>query len=190
MGMEDFPASHTTAAAPVGEPEKKIYVNSAYLKTKYGKLKIAHLVICIIVFICTMLSNSPRSNPANWLSFVAMGGFWASGGLLFLFVINLVSFLAIIPWLKLELVYTILWTFFWFVSGCVASSNTINVAGADAFAAAAFFAFVAMCIYGFNAFLFFKEWRENANNSSFIPQTTTAAPKASSTTVPGSNEKY
>lgn len=42
--MEEFPASHTTATVPVGEPEKKLYVNSAYLKTKYGKLKIAHLV--------------------------------------------------------------------------------------------------------------------------------------------------
>ncbi|XP_069946124.1 CKLF-like MARVEL transmembrane domain-containing protein 4 isoform X2 [Cherax quadricarinatus] len=122
-----FPASHTTTTAPQDNNDnKRIYINSGYLHTNEGRLKCAHLVICIVVFICTMASNFPRSNPANWLSFVSMGGFWTSAVLLFLFLINIVALLSIIPWLMLELGYTVIWTFFWFVCGCVAADYAVK----------------------------------------------------------------
>ncbi|KAK7071373.1 hypothetical protein SK128_005794, partial [Halocaridina rubra] len=44
--MSDFPASHTTttaAPAPEADNEKKIYVNTGYVKTIDGKIKCAHL---------------------------------------------------------------------------------------------------------------------------------------------------
>ncbi|KAK8741760.1 hypothetical protein OTU49_002380 [Cherax quadricarinatus] len=182
-----FPASHTTTTAPQDNNDnKRIYINSGYLHTNEGRLKCAHLVICIVVFICTMASNFPRSNPANWLSFVSMGGFWTSAVLLFLFLINIVALLSIIPWLMLELGYTVIWTFFWFVCGCVAADYAVKRAG-DAFAVASFFSFVAMCIYGFNAFLFYKKWREGGFTLSFStrtsPSTTTAARTSATTTT-------
>ncbi|XP_071519739.1 CKLF-like MARVEL transmembrane domain-containing protein 4 isoform X2 [Panulirus ornatus] len=181
-----FPATHTTATAPQDATDntKRIYINSGYLRTIDGRLKCAHLVICIVVFICTMASHYARSNQANWLSFVAMGGFWTSAILLFLFIINVVAILSIIPWLMLELGYTVIWTFFWFVSGCVAADYAMKGAG-DAFAAASFFSFVAMCIYGFSAFLFYKKWRERGFSFSFGTRSSsnTAAASRNTTTT-------
>ncbi|CAL4092075.1 unnamed protein product, partial [Meganyctiphanes norvegica] len=118
--MSDFPATHTTSTAPVPPNETKIYVNKAYIRTHFGLLKMAHLAICIVTFICVMCSRNNRTNAANWMSFVTMGGFWTSAVLLFLHVINVVAYLTIIPWMLLEFGYTIVWTFFYFVAGCVA----------------------------------------------------------------------
>nr|XP_045596753.1 plasmolipin-like [Procambarus clarkii] len=191
-----FPASHTTTTAPQDSVDnKRISINSGYLRTNEGRLKGAHLVICIVVFICTMASNFPRSNRANWLSFVSMGGFWTSAVLLFLYIINVVVLLSIIPWLMLELCYTVIWTFFWFVCGCVAADYAVRGAG-DAFAVASFFSFVAMCIYGFNAFLFYKKVREGGFTLPFTTRTSrnTTAAVTSGTTITTSTttvqEKY
>ncbi|KAG7161242.1 CKLF-like MARVEL transmembrane domain-containing protein 4 [Homarus americanus] len=182
-----FPATHTTETAPQDNAEnKRIYINRGYMHTNEGRLKIVHMVVCIVVFICVMASDFPRSSPANWISFVAMSGFWTSAVLLFLFIINVVALLSIIPWFMLEFGYTVIWTFFWFVSGCVAADYTVRGAG-DAFAVAAFFSFVAMCIYGFTAFLFYKKFREGGFKLPFVVRTSSgisnADPRAASSTT-------
>ncbi|XP_045109533.1 plasmolipin-like [Portunus trituberculatus] len=169
-----FPASHTTTTAPPqeGTPEKKIYINTAHLKIYEGKLKIAHLIIAVVVFVSVMASDFPRSSPANWISFVSMGAFWTSAVMLFLHCINAVTLLSVVPWGLLELGYTCLWTFFWFVSGCVAADYASQGAG-DAFAVCSFFSFVGMIIFGFNAFIYYKKHREGALSSAPPPRTTT-----------------
>lgn len=169
-----FPTSHTTTTSPPqdGVSEKKIFINTAHLKIYEGKLKIAHLIVAVIVFISVMASDYPRSSPANWISFVSMAAFWTSAVLLFLHCINAVVLLSVVPWGLLELGYTCIWTFFWFVSGCVAADYASQGAG-DAFAVAAFFSFVGMIIFGFNAFIYYKKWREGALSANQPPRTTT-----------------
>ncbi|XP_050702528.1 plasmolipin-like [Eriocheir sinensis] len=181
-----FPASHTTTTAPppestAGGGERKIFINTAHLRTYEGRLKLGHLVIAVLVFISVMASDYPRTMPANWISFVSMGCFWTSAVLLFLYLINAVALLSVVPWGMLELGYSCLWTFFWFVSGCVASDFASQGAG-DAFAVAAFFSFLAMIIFGLNAFLFYKKWREGALSTTQPPRTTTTTTTTTSNT--------
>ncbi|XP_066973378.1 plasmolipin-like isoform X1 [Macrobrachium rosenbergii] len=195
--MSDFPASHTTttaAPAPEAHNERKIYVNTGYLRSDEGKLKCAHLAICILVFILVMASQHPRSNQANWISFVSMGGFWTSAFLLFLYVINVVGFLSVIPWLFLELCYTVIWTFFWFVAGCVGGDFAARYMNGELFAAAAFFSFIAMCLYGFNAYLNFTKWRSGGATLPFMRRwdtsATTTTTTRTTTTTTATTQKY
>lgn len=179
-----FPTSHTTTTAPPPDAaaDRKIFINTAHLRTYEGRLKLAHLVVSVVVFISVMASHYARSSPANWLSFVSMAAFWTSAVLLFLHCINAVTLLSVVPWGMLELGYTSLWTFFWFVSGCVAADYASRGAG-DAFAVASFFSFVAMIIFGFNAFLYYKKWRQGVFSATLPPRTTTTATSDSTTTT-------
>lgn len=181
--MSDFPASHTTTtAAPADNNEGKIYLNSGYIRTTEGKLKCAELIICILAFVMVMASYHPRISEGNWISFVSMGGFWTTGVLLFLYVINVIGFLAMIPWLALELGFTTLWTFFCFVSGCVGASFASKYANGEFYAVAAFFSFVAMCLYGFDAFLNYKKWRASGSSLCFGFKSTTTTTTTTVTT--------
>ncbi|KAK4291526.1 hypothetical protein Pmani_035655 [Petrolisthes manimaculis] len=186
-GQQQFPAQHTTttAAPSQADHDNKIRLNSAYIHTMEGRLKLAHLAVSIIVFICIMASNYPRAPHSNWISFVSMCAFWTSAVLLFFWCINLVGMLTLVPWLTLELVYVAIWTFFWFVAGCVAVDYAVMGLG-DAFAVAAFFSYVAMCIYGFNAFIFYKKWRDSGNQFNLrmgSANTTTTTTTTTSTVI-------
>ncbi|KAF2357296.1 Marvel domain [Trinorchestia longiramus] len=159
MSAAEFPSSHSTAAAPPSAPERRIYVNTGYMRSMHGLLKIAYMVLSIILFICTMVSVYVYHPSANYLAFVAMTGFWSSAILLFLYVINVVTFLTIVPWVRVELVYTALMAFFAFVAGCVAADGAAK-GSESAYGAASFFAFLLMLVYGFNAFILFRLMRD------------------------------
>uniref|UniRef100_A0A6A7GAT6 CKLF-like MARVEL transmembrane domain-containing protein 4 n=2 Tax=Hirondellea gigas TaxID=1518452 RepID=A0A6A7GAT6_9CRUS len=147
------------AAGPSVSPERKIYVNSGYLRSLHGMLKVAHMVLSIVLFICTMMSLYVHHDSSNYMAFVAMAGFWTSGILLFLYVINVVTFLTMVPWVKVEFGYTCLMCVFSFIAGCVAASGASY--GYDPpYGAAAFFAFVLMVVYGLNAFILFRLIKE------------------------------
>jgi len=47
-----------------------------------------------------MVSIFVHHSQANYLGYVAMTGFWTSGILLFLYVINVVTYLTAVPWVK------------------------------------------------------------------------------------------
>ncbi|XP_018020183.1 CKLF-like MARVEL transmembrane domain-containing protein 4 [Hyalella azteca] len=160
MSGATFPNSHTTAVAPpASAPERRIYVNTGYLRSLHGLLKIAHMVLSIILFICAMMSRFVYHARSNYLAFVAMTGFWSSAILLFLYVINVVTYLTIVPWVRVELFYTALMAFFAFVAGCVAADGAAN--GFDApYGAAAFFGFALMLVYAANAFILFRLMRD------------------------------
>ncbi|MCL4146991.1 UNVERIFIED_CONTAM: hypothetical protein GTU68_035585 [Idotea baltica] len=92
-------------------------------------------------------------SDANYISFVTVCGLLISGILLFLYFINAVVYFPIIPWLLMELCYTVLWCFFCFVGGIVGATYSSKFSvGTTAYAASAFFLFLGMCVYGFYAF--------------------------------------
>lgn len=62
----------------------------------------------MLLFICTMVSVFVHHDRSNFLGFVAMAGFWTSGVLLFLYVVNVVTFLTVVPWVKVVSVVTFL----------------------------------------------------------------------------------
>lgn len=174
MAVPGTAADISVTVAP-SAPEKKIYVNSGYLRSVHGLLKIGHMVVSILLFICTMVSVFVHHDRSNYLGFVAMTGFWTSGILLFLYVINVVTFLNIVPWVKVELGYTCLMTFFAFVAGCVAADAAAR--GFDApYSAAAFFAFVLMVVYGVNAFILYRLMRDGVRLVTTETTTTTQPP--------------
>lgn len=175
-----FPNTHTTETTTAGAPEKRIYVNTGYIRSLHGILKAVAMLIAILLFICPMVSIFVHHSQANYLGFVAMTAFWTSGILLFLYVINVVTYLTIVPWVRVELAYTVIMTFFSFVGGCVAAAS--NARGFDApFGAAAFFSFLLMVIFGFNAFILFKLMREGVRLVTTETTTTTTTTTTSPT---------
>ncbi|XP_050703006.1 uncharacterized protein LOC126988689 isoform X3 [Eriocheir sinensis] len=164
------PAGHTTTTtAPppentAGGGERKIFFNYSYLRTYEGILKLAQLVIAVLVFVSVMVSEHPRGGTSDWISFTSMGSFWFSGMLFVMYLVNAVVVLTDVPCGMLELVYTCLWTAFWFVSGCLAADFASKGAGV-AFIVAASLSCLATIVFGLTAFLLYKKRRAGALSS-------------------------
>lgn len=61
-----------------------------------------------------------------------MGGFWFTSIMLALYLFHVIEKFYKIPWLKIELGFCTLWTFFYLLAACLAATF-----GVEAFAAAA-----------------------------------------------------
>ena len=95
---------------------------------------------------------------AEWTDFVAMTGFWFSGVLLVFYLVHVIEKFHVIPWVTIELGFCGLWTFFYFTCALDLAVQA-SKGSVSAFAAASFFSFVAIGIYGFDAFLKFKAFK-------------------------------
>ncbi|CAJ0573541.1 unnamed protein product, partial [Mesorhabditis spiculigera] len=62
---------------------------------------------------------------------------------------------------KKEMVYTFIWTIFFFIAGSVLAVASVQYAQTAGWAIAAFFALAAMCAYGFDCYLKFLQWKHN-----------------------------
>lgn len=115
-------------------------------------------MIDLIVFICVMCSGVffRETSTAEWADFVAMTGFWVTGILLIFYLLHVIEKFHVIPWMMIEMIFCSAWAFFYFTCSIDLAVNASSVA---AFGAAAFFGFVAMFVYGYDAFLKFKGWR-------------------------------
>ena len=51
---------------------------------------------------------------AEWTDFVAMTGFWVTGILLIFYLLHVIEKFHVIPWMMIEMGFTILWAFFYF----------------------------------------------------------------------------
>lgn len=101
-----------------------------------------------------------QTTTAEWTDFVAMTGFWVSGILLIFYLLHVIEKFHVIPWILIEMVFCCLWAFFYFTCSldlAVKAGKYAN--GPSAFAAASFFGFVAMLVYGVDGFFKFKGWR-------------------------------
>lgn len=140
-----------------------IRFNGEYVRTVPGILKVVCLVFNLIGFIC--IQSSPFSSTATggFFSYVAMQSFWFTLIMLVLYLLQVVYKFNRVPWLRIEMWVYVVTAALYLLASCLAAS-----AGPKAFAAAAFFGFVAMLVYGYDAFLKYR-----ATNGIIVSQTTT-----------------
>ena len=72
-------------------------------------------IINLVVFICVMSSGVywRETTTAEWTDFVAMTGFWVTGILLIFYLLHVIEKFHVIPWMTIEMGFTILWAFFY-----------------------------------------------------------------------------
>jgi len=145
-----------------------------YLKTLPGGLKAGALVTNLLGFICVMLSTPYyKEQPVGeWFVFVSMTALWVTLVLLLMYLFHAMEKFHVIPWLMIEFGFSALWTFFYFSAALAAA---VEGPHSGALGAAAFFGFVGMLIYGFDAIIKFRGWRSGqlAQGERKITQTVT-----------------
>ncbi|CAG7786445.1 unnamed protein product [Allacma fusca] len=168
-----FPVTHTTTTTTTSTSVvTTLRFDPTYTRSLPGTLKCAQMVLNLIGFICVAVARYSTWTVASWFSFVAMGGLFITLFLFVFFLYHIIEKLYFIPWLLVEWVYCALWTFFYFTAATACASY----GGYDsAFAAAAFFGYVAMLLYGFDAYLKYISWRagEIAQGDRIVNKTTT-----------------
>jgi len=153
------PPPHTTTTTTTTAVGPTLYFNQSYLRSVHGILKAAHLGLSLLLFICAMSSMFSRHPRTNYLGFVSMTGFWCSAILLLLYVLNIVTHLTRVPWVKMELGYTSLMTLFALIAAILAIDG-ISIGFDAAYGAAAFFAFALTLAYAVNAWLLYGLMKE------------------------------
>lgn len=123
----------------------------SYITTLPGILKIAVIVLNLIGFICIQSSTFWSNGRGIYFNIVAHLGLWFSGILLGLYLYHVVERYHNIKWLKIEMIAYIVMVFLYLIA------STIAVAfGSAAYSAAGFFGYLAMVLYGSDAFLKYK----------------------------------
>ncbi|KAK6009949.1 synaptophysin / synaptoporin [Ostertagia ostertagi] len=98
---------------------------------------------------------------AGWATFVSSVGLCVSTTLLFLYLFRVVDALPQVPWIVGEMCFCFAWTIFFFIAACVLAVAAARFTATGGWAVAAFFAFGAMCAYGFDCYLKFLSWKNN-----------------------------
>jgi len=152
-----FPATHTTATTSANTSgDASIRFDPSYVRTLPGTLKCMQMIMSLCGFICISVAQRSNAHNANWFAFVAFGGLLITFILFLLFLFHLIEKLHFLPWLLIELVYCAIWTFFYFTAATAAASmGHIE----DPFAAAAFFGYTGMLLYGFDTYLKYISWK-------------------------------
>ncbi|XP_012261261.1 uncharacterized protein LOC105689080 [Athalia rosae] len=153
--QQGFPGQHTTTTTVnVGTTavNPTIRLDTSYFKTLPGILKVVQVVLNLLGFICIISTVLRYNSREQWFNTVAMGGFWFTGIILCFYVFHIIEKFHKIPWLKIELVFCLIWT----ACNLLAASLVAGDARIDdALAAAAVFGFLAMVAYGIDAWLKF-----------------------------------
>ncbi|CAB3231564.1 unnamed protein product [Arctia plantaginis] len=130
---------------------KETRFDLSYITTLPGVIKIVVLVLNLIGFICIQCSAFRSNGRGVYFSLVTHVGFWFSGILLLLYLFHVVEKYHNIKWLKIEMIAYIVMVFLYVIA------STIVVAfGAAAYSAAGFFGYLAMVVYGVDAFIKYK----------------------------------
>uniref|UniRef100_A0A336M2L0 CSON010634 protein n=1 Tax=Culicoides sonorensis TaxID=179676 RepID=A0A336M2L0_CULSO len=154
----------TTVVSP------QIRFDKLYIQTIPGILKAVVVVLNLIGFICIEVSRWSHHSRGEYFNFVAMCGFWFSGIMLVFYVFHVVEKFFRIPWLKIEFGFYALWTLMYLIAACLAVTFSPT-----AYTVAGFFGFLAMIVYGYDAFLKYNLIRAGAiaQGSRSVEQTTT-----------------
>ena len=141
-----------------------------YIQTIPGILKAVVIALNLIGFICIEVSKFSHHSRGEFFNFVAMSGFWFSGLMLIFYIFHVVEKFFRIPWLKIEFGFYALWTLLYLIASCLAVFF-----GTSAYTAAGFFGFLAMVVYGYDAFLKYGLIRAGAiaQGNRTVEQTTT-----------------
>jgi len=129
-----------------------------YVKTIPGILKLSAIILNLIGFICVMSAASyyRESATGEWFTFVCMTGFWVTSALLLMYLFHVIEKFHVIPWLMIEFGFCALWAFFYMTAAAAAAAKGSISSG---LAAASFFGFVSMLVYGYDTYLKFQGWR-------------------------------
>ena len=100
------------------------------------QLKFLFQIINLVVFICVMSSGVyyRETVTAEWTDFVAMTGFWVTGILLIFYLLHVIEKFHVIPWMMIEMGFTILWAFFYFTCSIDLAVKAAHYNGLAAFA--------------------------------------------------------
>ncbi|CAL2029356.1 hypothetical protein CAEBREN_15167 [Caenorhabditis brenneri] len=131
-----------------------------YIRTLGGIMKIVCIVLCLLTFLFVMMGPAYYTG-VGWATFVSSVGIFVTTSLLTLYLFRVVDSLPSINWIVCEMVYCFAWTVFFFIAACVLAVASSQFRGTFAWAIAAFFAFGAMCAYGFDCYLKFLSWKNN-----------------------------
>ncbi|XP_043274217.1 CKLF-like MARVEL transmembrane domain-containing protein 4 [Venturia canescens] len=151
-----FPGQHTTTTTVTTSSttqQQNIRFDPSYIRSIPGMLKAAQLIMDLLGFICITVSADSNHSRGNWFNTVAMLGFWITGFLLAFYIFHVVEKFSRIPWQKIEFIYCALWTVFYLLAASLAADWARHSEG---FGVAAFFGFVAMVAYGYDAWLKFN----------------------------------
>ncbi|OWR49836.1 putative chemokine factor superfamily 4 [Danaus plexippus plexippus] len=108
-------------------------------------------VFSLLGFICIQFSHFNNASKGLFFSWISMIAFWFTGILLGFYLFHIVEKFYKIPWLKIELLFTALWTFLYLLAAVLAVTVHDNP-----HAAAAFFGFSCTLAYCVDAYL---KWR-------------------------------
>ncbi|CAK9295158.1 unnamed protein product [Gordionus sp. m RMFG-2023] len=126
-------------------------------------MKIAQICIALIGFICSTSSKWAYAPGTTWYDFVSFSGFIISLILLIFYVLQIVAMgrpLSNLPWFLIEFIFCATWAFFFLIASLVLAIRSSKYpCCSGALAAAAFFGFVAMILYGYDAFLKMRMWK-------------------------------
>ncbi|XP_045459226.1 CKLF-like MARVEL transmembrane domain-containing protein 4 [Melitaea cinxia] len=141
----------TTTVTTSTTVQTNIRFDPSYVKTIPGILKIVQAVASLVGFICIQFSYQNNAGKGVYFSWIAMIAFWFTGILLGFYLFHIVEKFYKIPWLKIEFVFTALWTVLLFIAAILAVTVHDNP-----HSAAAFFGFTATLAYAIDAYL---KWR-------------------------------
>ncbi|XGW19726.1 hypothetical protein V3C99_003513 [Haemonchus contortus] len=136
-------------------------VDFSYVRTLGGIMKCVCIALCLLCFLCVLIGGPGYYSGAGWATFVSSVGLCVSTTLLFLYLFRVVDALPQVPWIVGEMCFCFAWTIFFFIAACVLAVAAARFTATGGWAVAAFFAFGAMCAYGFDCYLKFLSWKNN-----------------------------
>ncbi|XP_015905012.1 CKLF-like MARVEL transmembrane domain-containing protein 8 [Parasteatoda tepidariorum] len=146
--------TQVTITANSNRTPSKIYLDSSYLKSVPGILKIVECVVDLCGFISMIVVTSKYYYPSGtFYEFVSMSAFIISLFLLIFHLFHFTDAMQFIPWLLLEVIFSIIWAILYLIAGGISASWAD---AHSALASAAFFAFVAVVLYLYEGFSKFR----------------------------------
>ncbi|XP_067652811.1 CKLF-like MARVEL transmembrane domain-containing protein 7 [Haliotis asinina] len=160
-----------------------IYIDITYCKSRHGILTAVTTIISLIGFICMSAGRASvycdylYGSAYSFYGFVSMSDFLTGliNYIIFMLVLYEKIIFKFVPWKIWDLIWSGLWSFFYFVASIVVAVQACSQAGN---AAAAVFGFVAMGLHVAMAYFAFKAWREERSGTGGVtgPQSSSTAP--------------
>ncbi|XP_037077639.1 CKLF-like MARVEL transmembrane domain-containing protein 3 [Pollicipes pollicipes] len=159
-GMPNTYATTTTTTT------RTVFFDKSMFRSREVLLKIGEVLVCLIGLICVSCAPNPYISQAGFFYFLSSVGIVVALVMMVLYVVHLRDKMAGTLRLNfVEMVYAALWSFFFFAAAiaCVVLGSKFSNGGA--YIAAGFFGFVAMVLYGIDAFIMYNAWRHGTTRS-------------------------
>ncbi|OCT84649.1 plasmolipin [Xenopus laevis] len=135
-----------------------------------GILMTVEIALGLLVWALVADSNNPATSAYGWVLFVSVTCWLVTLFMFVVFILNLQTKMAFIPWSLVLLIYHAAATLLYITAfiTCAASVQTTTFMYSGAYnkkAAASFFACIVMIAYGASAFFSFLIWRGTGSNA-------------------------